>query len=268
MKLLWLGESLLRLGGVGLVASLTTAVARVANAEPEAEQEEVDDEYAKLKDYGRLDPVDCVEKTSVRWNRWRDELSGDYTHHVLVVSDAHEKGKQISSKGKQQADELALTLKHLLKILHGYQVRIYESQSLCSKDTCRYVMERMHLGKKVRLLEDEKNPGPSGPARRHAKPFAYSESKLERLPGFDTKLADVGFDRVFRRKVSRNSLTVVFAKADMSHYLACKALQLPLDCSLRFEHRPCSITWLAIKPDGEVKCIMLNDSGFLPSNAV
>merc|ERR1712002_1040727 len=116
MKLLWFGERLLKLGGVGLVTSLTTGAARVAYAEPEPEQEEAENEYAKLKDYGRLDPVDCVEKTSVRWNRWREELSGDYTHHVLVVSDVHGKGKQMSSKGKEQADELALTLKHLLKV--------------------------------------------------------------------------------------------------------------------------------------------------------
>ncbi|KAG9487540.1 serine/threonine-protein phosphatase PGAM5, mitochondrial isoform X2 [Eleutherodactylus coqui] len=65
-------------------------------------------------------------------------------------------------------------------------------------------------------------------------------------------------------KQEEDSYEIIICHANVIRYLVCRALQLPPQAWLRMSLNNCSITYLVIRPNGNVSLRMLGDSGFMP----
>eukprot|EP00088_Acartia_fossae_P069274 TRINITY_DN899_c0_g1_i10.p1 TRINITY_DN899_c0_g1~~TRINITY_DN899_c0_g1_i10.p1 ORF type:complete len:268 (-),score=48.12 TRINITY_DN899_c0_g1_i10:61-864(-) len=78
---------------------------------------------------------------------------------------------------------------------------------------------------------------------------------------------EAAFRKYFHRAESaqtEDSYEIVVCHANVIRYFLCRALQLPPEAWLRFSLRHASITWLVIRPDGEVNCRGIGESGHFP----
>ncbi|GIY39338.1 hypothetical protein CEXT_693201, partial [Caerostris extrusa] len=78
---------------------------------------------------------------------------------------------------------------------------------------------------------------------------------------------EAAFRKYFHRaSVSQktDSYEIVVCHANVIRFFVCRLLQVPPEAWLRFSLYHCSITWVAIDPNGHVCVFSVGDSGFMP----
>lgn len=65
----------------------------------------------------------------------------------------------------------------------------------------------------------------------------------------------------------KHEFEIIVCHANVIRYFLCRALQLPPEAWLRYCPFNCSMTYITIRPSGNVSCRMLGDIGHLPYDA-
>ncbi|XP_044145965.1 serine/threonine-protein phosphatase PGAM5, mitochondrial isoform X1 [Bufo gargarizans] len=69
-------------------------------------------------------------------------------------------------------------------------------------------------------------------------------------------------------KQEEDSYEIIICHANVIRYIVCRALQLPPEAWLRMSLNNGSITYLVVRPNGNVSLRMLGDSGFMPPEKI
>ncbi|CAH2295633.1 serine threonine- phosphatase PGAM5, mitochondrial isoform X2 [Pelobates cultripes] len=69
-------------------------------------------------------------------------------------------------------------------------------------------------------------------------------------------------------KQEEDSYEIIICHANVIRYIVCRALQLPPEAWLRMSLNNGSITYLVIRPSGNVALRLLGDSGFMPPEKI
>jgi serine/threonine-protein phosphatase PGAM5 len=127
-----------------------------------------------------------------------------------------------------------------------------------------YIMRGYHLTK---LFSNTSSPAqiiPSRPELDIDEDLAKNGPRIEEA-----------FQKYFYRSTDENSVQnhvnkhdkhefeIVVCHGNVIRYFFCRALQLPPEAWLRLSTYNCSLTYLMIKPSGNVSCRMLGDIGHL-----
>jgi serine/threonine-protein phosphatase PGAM5 len=64
----------------------------------------------------------------------------------------------------------------------------------------------------------------------------------------------------------KHEFEIIVCHANVIRYFLCRALQLPPEAWLRYCPFNCSMTYITIRPSGNVSCRMLGDIGHLPQD--
>lgn len=78
---------------------------------------------------------------------------------------------------------------------------------------------------------------------------------------------EAAFRRYFYRadpSQQKDSYELLVCHANVIRYFICRALQFPPEAWLRFGLHNCSLTWIVIRPSGNVAVYFIGDSGHIP----
>ncbi|XP_056008683.1 serine/threonine-protein phosphatase PGAM5, mitochondrial-like [Ostrea edulis] len=100
---------------------------------------------------------------------------------------------------------------------------------------------------------------------------AVGRWKPEKQFHVDGVRLEVAFRRYFHRadcRQSSDSYEIIVCHANIIRYFVCRSLQLPPEAWNRMGLNHASITWVRIRPTGQVTMLQYGDSGFIPAEQV
>jgi len=90
-------------------------------------------------------------------------------------------------------------------------------------------------------------------------------------PDYHSEVDGARIEAAFRKYFHRakpsqteDSYEIIVCHANVIRYFLMRALQLPPEAWLRFSLRHASFTWIVIRPDGNVHCKFIGESGHFP----
>ena len=182
-------------------------------------------------------------------------------HGQYNMKGTNDKEKCLTELGKQQAiytgirlNELGLGSK-LNFVMKSTQMRARETSDL----VC------MQLGSGIPVHEtDVLREGlpvyPDPPFKDWRMPDAERVTK-------DRKRMDEAFDQIFHRAapdLDHDTYELYICHGNLIRYLVYKSLQFPVEAIHRSRLRHCSITWVTIRPSGNVSLKCFGDTGHIP----
>ncbi|CAG2117999.1 unnamed protein product [Medioppia subpectinata] len=180
------------------------------------------------------------------------------TRHIILVRHGqyHESGPEytLTALGRSQAQAVGARLKNLdlpyKSIVHSTMTRAVETAATISQHLPTVPIESC-------ADIEEGAPIPPEP------PFPDWQPS-------DREFAEDGprIEAAFQKHIHRadptqtvDSYEIMVCHGNVIRYFLCRALQLPPDGYLRFDVRHCSVTWLAVHPNGHVTACMVGDVG-------
>ena len=235
---------------------------------------------------------DCEEEWEVNWD-WREGITSRGTNHYFLIRHGqyYERGankeriselqKELSPKGKQQAGELG---KYLLKFFQDHPD--YDLDQIISSDMLRAKQTAWLAYKEFRgaRLQGDWFNGCGEPRRIPAyvglgetTPY-FTLDMIEQVGDNRDKIAEINENedtlntvarQIFRRPTAqggddKNSVTLIFAHANVIRYLVLRLLQMPRERWHRFSLNHCAITWLKVDERGYVTCRTFGDISWMP----
>ncbi|KAF8763941.1 serine/threonine-protein phosphatase PGAM5, mitochondrial-like [Argiope bruennichi] len=185
------------------------------------------------------------------------------TRHIFLVRHGQyedwkndDKDRKLTPLGRQQAAILGQRLKSLnftyTRLIRSTMTRAIETSNIICKYLPTVPVETSDLLR-------EGNPIPSEPPiGTWREEYKYYE---------DGPRIEAAFRKYFHRAPASqksDSYEIVVCHANVIRYFICRLLQVPPEAWLRFSLYHCSITWVAIAPDGNVCVFSVGDSGFMP----
>jgi len=167
--------------------------------------------------------------------------------------------KTLTELGKEQAH---LTGKRLQEFGFKYNKLIISTMPR-AKETGEIIHQYIGDPEVVySSLIEEGNPGPRIPSSKEWNEKKYGKTAKRIEEGFHTFVhrCDTG--------VTEPQIDVVVCHANVIRSYVCRALQIPIECWLRFGGYNGGITGIKISSSGNASLIFLGDVGFLPSEKV
>ncbi|VDM24439.1 unnamed protein product [Toxocara canis] len=158
--------------------------------------------------------------------------------------------------GREQAILLG---KRLAQSGQKFDVLIMSPKPRASETAALILNEMTPLSAKVDSLLEEGAPYPPEPPISHWRPKQRG-SRIE-----------AAFRKYIHRaspKQKQDSYEILVCHGNVIRYFICRALQFPPEGWLRMSVGNCSITWLVIRPNGNVSLRSLGDIGHLPREKV
>ncbi|XP_067931652.1 serine/threonine-protein phosphatase PGAM5, mitochondrial-like isoform X2 [Watersipora subatra] len=178
-------------------------------------------------------------------------------HGQYILDGETDEKRVLTSLGKEQAAETGQRLNSfdfpITRVVCSTMSRAKETGSIISS----------HLPESVPVeycsLLREGAPIPPEPMSSHWRPEAQFFQDGARI------------EAAFRRYIHRadveqkeTSYEVLVCHANVIRYIVCRALQLPPEAWLRMSLHNGSITWLTVRPSGNVSLRAVGDCGFMP----
>ncbi|XP_072000562.1 serine/threonine-protein phosphatase PGAM5, mitochondrial isoform X2 [Engystomops pustulosus] len=222
------------------------------------------------RNWDRREPMSLINLSKISNATGEEELNSQLdkykvkaTRHIFLIrhSQYNLNGKSdeervLTSLGREQADLTGKRLASLglkyTQIVHSSMTRARETTDIIS----RYLPG---VKKSSSDLLREGAPIRPDPPVSHWKPdVEYYE---------DGPRIEAAFRNYIHRadpKQEEDSYEIIICHANVIRYIVCRALQLPPDAWLRMSINNASITYLVVRPNGNVSLRMLGDSGFMP----
>uniref|UniRef100_A0A0N5A4Z5 Serine/threonine-protein phosphatase PGAM5, mitochondrial n=1 Tax=Parastrongyloides trichosuri TaxID=131310 RepID=A0A0N5A4Z5_PARTI len=171
------------------------------------------------------------------------------------------KDKYLTDLGKKQAVLLGKRLSqngvHFDKVIYSTMNRATE--------TAQIMMNEMkQIESSCDSMLEEGAPYPPEPAVGHWRPLAQEFYE-------DGARIEAAFRKYIHRaepKQENDSYELIVCHANVIRYFICRALQLPPEAWLRMSLGNTSITWLVIRPNGNVSIRCIGDIGHLDKDTV
>lgn len=218
--------------------------------------------------WDRLDPKSLVKPEVLKANP--DEISiktPKTTRHLYLirhgqyaVEEKDDKNRILSKLGREQANFTGLRLKDLN---HPYSV-IINSTLTRAIETSDIICESFQeTPRKSNDMLCEGSPIPPEPPLGGWRPNAAFYKDGARI--------EAAFRNFFYRasyKQTEDSHEIIVCHANVIRYFVCRALQLPPEAWLRMSLAHGSITWIAIRPNGNVTVRCVGDMGHIPPDKI
>ncbi|XP_069820138.1 serine/threonine-protein phosphatase PGAM5, mitochondrial isoform X2 [Dendropsophus ebraccatus] len=222
------------------------------------------------RNWDRREPMSLVNLNKINGETGEEELNlqlskhkAKATRHIFLIRHSQYKldGKSdtervLTSLGREQAEltgqrlaSLGLKYSH---IIHSSMTRAKETTEIISKylpDVKKYSTDLLREGAPIR---------PDPPVCHWKPDVEYHE---------DGPRIEAAFRNYIHRaepKQEEDSYEIIICHANVIRYIVCRALQLPPEAWLRMSLNNGSITYLVVRPNGNVSLRMLGDSGFMP----
>ncbi|KAM5193548.1 serine/threonine-protein phosphatase PGAM5, mitochondrial isoform 2-T2 [Mantella aurantiaca] len=224
--------------------------------------------------WDRREPMSLVNLRKINGETGEEELNAKMTkhkakatRHIFLIRHSQYKldGKTdqervLTSLGREQAELTGLRLASLgmkyTHIVHSSMTRAKETTEIISK----------HLPGVQKSSSDllrEGAPIRPDPPVCHWKPdVEYYE---------DGARIEAAFRNFIHRadpKQEEDSFEIIVCHANVIRYIVCRALQLPPEAWLRMSLNNGSISYLVVRPTGNVSLRLLGDSGFMPPEKI
>ncbi|XP_063820777.1 serine/threonine-protein phosphatase PGAM5, mitochondrial isoform X2 [Pseudophryne corroboree] len=226
------------------------------------------------RNWDRREPMSLVNLRKINGESGEEELNlhlnkhkAKATRHIFLIRHSQYKldGKTdaervLTNLGREQAELTGQRLASLglkySQIVHSSMTRARETTDIIS----RYLPG---VTKSSSDLLREGAPIRPDPPVCHWKPeVEYYE---------DGARIEAAFRNLIHRadpKQDEDSYEIIICHANVIRYIVCRALQLPPEAWLRMSLNNGSITYMVIRPSGNVSLRMLGDSGFMPPEKI
>ncbi|XP_068099511.1 serine/threonine-protein phosphatase PGAM5, mitochondrial-like isoform X3 [Hyperolius riggenbachi] len=225
--------------------------------------------------WDRREPMSMVNLRKINGETGEEELNvhlnkhkAKATRHILLIRHSQYKldGKTDAERvltplGREQAELTGQRLASLgLKYTH-----IIHSSMTRAKETTEIISKYLPGVKKSSsdLLRE-------GAPIRPEPPVCHWKPDVEQYYEDGARI-EAAFRNFFHRadpKQEEDSYEIIVCHANVIRYIVCRALQVPAEAWLRMSLNNGSISYLVIRPNGNVCLRMLGDSGFMPPDKI
>ncbi|KAM4808593.1 serine/threonine-protein phosphatase PGAM5, mitochondrial [Rhinophrynus dorsalis] len=226
------------------------------------------------RNWDRREPLSMVNLRKINGETGEEELQlhlnkhkSKATRHIFLIrhSQYHLDGKTDSERvltplGREQAE---LTGKRLASLGLKYNHIIHSSMTRAKETT--EIISKYLPGVKTSssdLLREGAPIQPEPPVCHWKPDVVYYE---------DGPRIESAFRNFIHRadpKQEEDSYEILICHANVIRYIVCRALQFPPEAWLRMSLNNGSISYLVIRPNGNVCLRMLGDSGFMPPEKI
>ncbi|XP_072271797.1 serine/threonine-protein phosphatase PGAM5, mitochondrial-like isoform X2 [Pyxicephalus adspersus] len=269
---MFLRKALLAGGSAAATAAILAAVAIGKNEEKSVRDTLTPSATSVKWDYNwdRREPKSLVNFSKINGETGEEELNAKLTkhkakatRHIFLIRHSQYKldGKTdidriLTPLGREQAE---LTGQRLASLGWKYTHIIHSSMTR-AKETTEIICKYLPGVKKTSsdLLREGAPIRPEPPVCHWKPDVEYYE---------DGARIEAAFRNFIHRadpKQEEDSYEIIVCHANVIRYLVCRALQLPPEAWLRMSLNNGSISYLVIRPTGNVSLRMLGDSGFMP----
>ncbi|XP_071447903.1 serine/threonine-protein phosphatase Pgam5, mitochondrial isoform X1 [Hetaerina americana] len=182
-------------------------------------------------------------------------------HGQYNLCGGNDQEKCLTELGRKQADLTGQRLKDLnfpfTKLVRSTMFRALETAEIIQKHLPDVPCESS-------AFIQEGAPIPPEPPVGHWRPEKHQFYE-------DGARIEAAFRKYFHRapvSQEKDSFEIYVCHANVIRYFVCRALQFPPEGWLRLSLNNASITWISIRPKGNVVLHMLGDSGHLPPELV
>ncbi|XP_075688727.1 serine/threonine-protein phosphatase PGAM5, mitochondrial [Rhinoderma darwinii] len=226
------------------------------------------------RNWDRREPLSLVNLSQINGETGEEDLNlllnkckSKATRHIFLIRHSQYKltGKTdadriLTSLGREQAE---LTGQRLASLGLKYSQIVHSSMTRASETTEIIGKYLPGVKKTSSDLLREGSPIRPDPPVSHWKPdFEYYED------GSRIEAAFRNYIHRAEQKQEEDSYEIIICHANVIRYIVCRALQLPPEAWLRISLNNGSITYLVIRPNGNVSLRMLGDSGFMPPEKI
>ncbi|XP_039959498.1 serine/threonine-protein phosphatase Pgam5, mitochondrial isoform X1 [Bactrocera neohumeralis] len=206
-----------------------------------------------------------------RYNNELEKMRVKATRHIVLIrhgqyldNGKHDKDHHLTELGKLQA-------KYTGQRLHELGIKwdkIIVSTMTRAQETSEMILKEIEYDpEKVRHCPYLREGAPIAPQP------PISHWRPEKFQHFfqDGARIEAAFRRYFHRAApdqEHDSHTLIIGHANVIRYFVCRALQLPPEAWLRININHGSITWLTIRPSGNVSIHHLGETGYMPANVI
>ncbi|CAG0900676.1 unnamed protein product [Cyprideis torosa] len=186
--------------------------------------------------------------------------------HYAKVAQGSDPEHRLSSWGIEQVGLLAKRLNAFGiafdQVISSNSTRAVETTEILKNEGVQLVPNV--FPEYTELLKEGSPPVPPEPrmTKKKVKPELYLEHGIR---------VEAAFEKFFHRADpgdDKDVFTLMVTHRNLIRYFVLRALQLPPSAWSRLEINHASLTWLIIRPDGEVKVTCIGDSGHLPKDKI
>ncbi|KAM8961568.1 serine/threonine-protein phosphatase PGAM5, mitochondrial-like isoform 1-T1 [Pelodytes ibericus] len=225
------------------------------------------------RNWDRREPKSLINLNKVNGDTGEEELQmnkykAKATRHIFLIRHSQynlngrsDSERVLTALGCEQAE---LTGQRLARFGLKYNQIIYSSMTR-AKETTEIISKHLPgVAKQSTDLLREGAPVRPEPPVCHWKPDVVQYYE-------DGPRIEAAFRHFIHRadpKQEEDSYEIIICHANVIRYIVCRALQLPPEAWLRMSLNNGSITYLVIRPNGNVALRMLGDSGFMPPEKI
>ncbi|XP_077317845.1 serine/threonine-protein phosphatase PGAM5, mitochondrial-like isoform X2 [Lithobates pipiens] len=226
------------------------------------------------RNWDRREPMSMVNLQKINGETGEEELNeklikhkAKATRHIFLIRHSQyrlngkmDEERVLTSLGREQAELTGRRLESLgLKYTH-----IVHSSMTRAKETAEIISKFFPGVKKSSsdLLREGAPIRPDPPVCHWKPDVEYYE---------DGARIEAAFRNLIHRadpKQEEDSYEIIVCHANVIRYMICRALQIPPEAWLRMSLNNGSISYLVIRPTGNVCLRMLGDSGFMPPEKI
>ncbi|XP_040203744.1 serine/threonine-protein phosphatase PGAM5, mitochondrial-like isoform X2 [Rana temporaria] len=226
------------------------------------------------RNWDRREPMSMVNLQKINGETGEEELNAKLTkhkakatRHIFLIRHSQyrldgktDEERVLTSLGREQAELTARRLASLgLKYTH-----IVHSSMTRAKETTEIISKFFPGVKKSSsdLLREGAPIRPDPPVCHWKPDVEYYE---------DGARIEAAFRNLIHRadpKQEEDSYEIIVCHANVIRYMVCRALQIPPEAWLRMSLNNGSISYLVIRPTGNVCLRLLGDSGFMPPEKI
>jgi len=178
-------------------------------------------------------------------------------HGQYNLAGSTDSDRYLTDLGREQAKNTGIRLAELSLpysfMIHSNMTRAIETANLITES-----LPTVPVMPADSILR-EGAPIPPEPKSVSWKPEYYYQQDGARI--------EAAFRKYFHRaepEQEKDSYEIIVCHANVIRYFACRALQFPPEAWLRISLKHGSLTWLVIRPDGDVYCRALGEAGHFP----
>ncbi|KAM9329825.1 serine/threonine-protein phosphatase PGAM5, mitochondrial [Gastrophryne carolinensis] len=262
-------------GGSAAAALLAAVALGKSGAEPGADPLLPQTSTVKWdSNWDRREPLSLINLRKINGETGEEEFNTQVkknkakaTRHIFLIRHSQYKldGKMDADRvltplGREQAE---LTGQRLSSLGFKYTHIIHSSMTR-AKETTDIISKYLPGVKKTSsdLLREGAPIRPDPPVCHWKPDVEYYE---------DGARIEAAFRNFIHRadpKQEEDSYEIIICHANVIRYIVCRALQLPPEAWLRMSLNNASISYLVIRPTGNVCLRMLGDSGFMPPDKI
>lgn len=177
-------------------------------------------------------------------------------HGQYDISGLRDIDRSLTMLGRLQAEFAGQRLKDLkfnyTRLIHSTMTRAIETAEIIQRYLPEVPVEKCELLREGAPIPPEP---PIGSWKTESK-FFEEGARIE-----------AAFRKYFHRadaSQKTNSYEILVCHANVIRYFVCRVLQFPPEAWLRFSLHHCSLTWVAIHPNGRVTVYAVGDCGHIP----